>query len=60
VVTQNSVLERENDELRACFRLTPHRDNKCIKRSGNVVIKNSTNFNTIIKLDVSDISLSNI
>jgi hypothetical protein len=59
VVTQNSVLERENDELRACVRSNAHRANKRIKRSGNVVIKNSTNFNTIINSDLSDASLSN-
>jgi regulator of replication initiation timing len=59
VVTQNSVLERENNELRACIRSTSHRANKHIKRSGNVVIKNSTNFNTIINSDLSDVSLSN-
>jgi hypothetical protein len=47
VATWNSVLERENDELRACVRSNAHRANKRFKRSGNVVIKNSTNFNTL-------------
>jgi regulator of replication initiation timing len=60
VVTQNSVLERENDELRACIRSTSHRANKHIKRSKNVVIKNSTNFNTIINSDLFDASLLNL
>jgi hypothetical protein len=41
------------------FDRTSHRANKRIKRSGNVVIKNSTNFNTIINSDLSDASLSN-
>ena len=59
VVTQNSVLERENDELKACIRSNAHKANKRFKRSGNVVIKNSTNFNTIINSDLSDASLSN-
>jgi hypothetical protein len=60
VVTWNSVLERENDELKACIRSTSYRANKHLKRLGNVVIKNSTNFNTIINLDVSDVSLLNL
>jgi regulator of replication initiation timing len=59
MVAQNSVLERENDELKACVRSNTHMANKRIKRSGNVIIKNSTNFNTIINSDLSDASLSN-
>jgi hypothetical protein len=59
VVTRKSVLERENDDLISCVRLSAHKANKHIKRSGNVVIKNPTNFNTIINFDLSDTSLSN-
>jgi hypothetical protein len=59
VVTQNKVLERENDELRVCTRSTSHRANKCIKISVNVVVKKSTNFNTIINSYLSDASLLN-
>jgi hypothetical protein len=60
MVAQNSLLERENDELKACVRSNAHRENKRIKRVGNVIIKNSTNFNTIINSDLSDASLSNL
>jgi regulator of replication initiation timing len=59
VVTQNSVLERENDDLRACFQSNSHRASKHIKRSRNVVIKKFTNFNAIINSYLSDVSLSN-
>jgi regulator of replication initiation timing len=59
VITQNSVLEKENDDLRACIRSNSHRANKRFKRSGDVIIKNSTSFNAIINSDLSDVSLSN-
>jgi hypothetical protein len=60
MVAQNSVLERDNDDLRVCVRSNAHMANKRVKRSGNVIIKNSTNFNTIINFDLSDASLSKL
>jgi regulator of replication initiation timing len=57
MVTRNSVLKRENNKLRACVRSNTHMANTRIKRSQNVVIKNSTNFNTIINSYLSDTSL---
>jgi hypothetical protein len=60
VITRNSVLEKENDDLRACIRSNSHRANKRFKRLGNVIIKNSTSFNAIVNSDLSDVSLSNL
>jgi hypothetical protein len=60
MVAQNSLLERENDELKAYVQWNAHRENKRIKRVGNVIIKNSKKFNTIINSDLSDASLSNL
>jgi hypothetical protein len=44
LAAHNSLLERENQELKACT----ERVNKRPKRSGNIIIKNATNFNAII------------
>jgi hypothetical protein len=60
MVARNSLLERENEELKACVRSNADRENKRFKRAGNVIIKNATNFNTIINSDLSDASLSNL
>jgi hypothetical protein len=60
MVAQNSLLERENEELKACIRSNVDRENKRLKQAGNVIIKNETNFNTIINSDLSDASLSNL
>jgi hypothetical protein len=53
-------LERENEELKSSVQLNVDRENKRFKWAGNVIIKNSTNFNTIINSDLSDASLSNL
>ena len=55
LAAQNSLLERENQELKACTK----RLNKRPKRSGNIIIKNATNFNAIINSELYDPSLSN-
>jgi hypothetical protein len=55
LAAQNSLLERENQELKACA----DRASKRPKRSGSVIIKNATNFNAIINSELSDPSLSN-
>ena len=58
MVARNSLLEKENEELKACVRSNADRENKRFKRDGNVIIKNATNFNTIINLELSYASLS--
>jgi hypothetical protein len=55
LAARNSLLERENQELKACA----DRASKRPKRSGNIIIKNATNFNAIINSELSDPSLSN-
>jgi regulator of replication initiation timing len=60
MVAQNSLLERENEELKECIQSNADRENKRFKCVGNVIIKNATNFNTIINSDLSDASLSNL
>jgi hypothetical protein len=60
MAARNSLLERENQELKACIRSNADRASKRFKRAGNVIIKNTTNFNTIINSDLSDASLSNL
>jgi hypothetical protein len=44
LAAQNSLLERENQELKA----HTERENKRPKRSGNIIIKNTTSFKAII------------
>jgi regulator of replication initiation timing len=60
LVAHNSFLERENEELKASVRSNTDRANKRIKLSGNVIIKNSMNFNTITNSNLLDVSLCNI
>jgi hypothetical protein len=55
LAAHNSLLERENQELKACA----DRASKRPKRSGNIIIKHATNFNAIINSQLSDPSLSN-
>jgi hypothetical protein len=54
-VACNSLLEQENQELKACADWA----SKIPKRSGSVIIKNATNFNAIINSELFDPSLSN-
>jgi hypothetical protein len=58
VMTRNLVLEKENDDLRASIRSNSLRANKRFKRSGDVIIKNSTSFNVVVNSDLSDVSFS--
>jgi hypothetical protein len=60
MVARNSLLERENEELKSCVRSNANMENKRLKRVGNVIIKNAMNLNTIINSDLSDASLSNL
>jgi hypothetical protein len=55
MAARNALLEQENQELKACA----ERENKRPKRSGNIIIKNATNFNAIINSELSDPSLAN-
>jgi hypothetical protein len=59
-MARNSLLEREDEELRACVRSNVDQAIKRFKQAGNVIIKNATNFNTIINSNLSDASLSNL
>jgi hypothetical protein len=56
LVARNSLLERENQELKACAKW----ENKRPKISGNIIIKNATNFNAMINSELFDPSLSNL
>ena len=50
LVAHNALLEKENQELKACT----ERANKRPKRSGNIIIKNTTNFKAIINSELFD------
>jgi hypothetical protein len=58
VMTQNLVLEKENEDLRASIRSNSPRANKRFKRSGDVIIKNSTSFNVVVNSELSHVSFS--
>jgi hypothetical protein len=58
VITRNSILEKENGDLRASIRSNLLRANKRLKRSEDVIIKNSTSFNVVVNSDLSDVSFS--
>jgi hypothetical protein len=60
LAARNSLLERENQELKACVQSNADRASKRPKRTGSVIIKNATNFNAIINSELSDPSLSNL
>jgi hypothetical protein len=60
MAARNSLLERENQELKACVQSNADRASKRFKCTGNVIIKNATNFNAIINSELSDPSLSNL
>jgi hypothetical protein len=55
LAAHNALLEQENQELKACT----ERANKRPKRSGNIIIKNTTNFKAIINSELSDPSFAN-
>jgi len=53
LISRNSLLEQENQELKSCA----EKANKRPKRSGNLIIKNATNFNAIINSELSVLRL---
>jgi regulator of replication initiation timing len=56
VMARNLVLERENEDLRANIQQFPPKASKRFRRSGDIIIKNSTNFNAVINLELSHVS----
>jgi hypothetical protein len=56
LVAHNSLLERENQDLKA----HTERENKRFKRSGNIIIKNTTSFKAIINLELYDPSFATL
>jgi hypothetical protein len=55
LATQNSLLEQENFDLKAHI----ERESKRSKKSGNIIIKNTTSFKAIINYELSEPSLAN-
>jgi hypothetical protein len=55
LTAQNDLLKQENLDLKA----HTERENKRIKRAGNIIIKNTTSFKEIINSELSDPSLAN-
>ena len=51
---------RENKDLRASIQQFPPKDGKRFKRSGDIIIKNSTNLKIIINLELSHVSFSKV
>jgi regulator of replication initiation timing len=60
IMARNLVLERENEDLRASIQQFPPKDGKRFKRSGDIIIKNSTNLNIVINLELSHVSFSKV
>jgi hypothetical protein len=54
------VLERENVDLRANVQQTSPRATKRINKSGDIVIKDSSNFKAVMNSKLSDASFSNV
>jgi len=57
---KNRDLERENWDLSAELQQTLPQENKRFKKSGDIVIKNSTNINVVMSLDMCESSFSNV
>jgi hypothetical protein len=55
LTAQNDLLRQENLDLKVHAERKP----KCIKKSGNIVIKNATSVKAIINSELSDPSLVN-
>jgi hypothetical protein len=60
VMARNLALEKENEDLRASIQLVSPRANKRFRRSGDIIIKNSTNFNVVINSELSHVSFSKV
>jgi hypothetical protein len=60
VMARNLALEKENEDLRANIRSNSPRANKRFRRSGDVIIKNSTNFNVVVNSELSHVSFSKV
>ena len=59
-LVKNRNLERENWDLKVEEQETLPRENKRFKKSGDIVIKNSTNMNVVMSLDMYEASFSNV
>jgi hypothetical protein len=60
VMRQNRELERDNRELRFEMKQSVPRENKKPRKSGDIIIKNSTNVNAIMGSDMHKSSFSNV
>jgi regulator of replication initiation timing len=60
VLARNRDLERENLDLRADLQNNPPRANKRSKKSGDIIIKHSTNVNDVMNSEMHDSSFSNV
>jgi hypothetical protein len=57
VMARNLALEKENEDLiELAYDQNSPRANKRFRRSGDVIIKNSTNFNVVINSELSHVS----
>jgi hypothetical protein len=57
---QNRDLERENRELRFEIQQSVPRENKKPRKYGDIIIKNSTNVNAIMRSEMHESSFSNV
>jgi hypothetical protein len=60
VLARNIVLERENLDLRASVQQTSPRASKRSRKSGDIIIKNSSNINVVMNSKLPDSSFSNV
>ena len=60
MLARNIYLERENSDLRANMQQTSPRENKRSKKSGDIIIKHSSNVNAVMNLEIPDSSFSNV
>jgi hypothetical protein len=60
MLMQNRDLERENWDLRSELQRIPPRENKRFRKSGDIIIKHSTNINVVMSSEMHDSSFSNV
>jgi hypothetical protein len=60
MLMQNRDLERENRDFISELQQTLPQANKRFRKSGDIIIKNSTNINVVMSSEMHDSSFSNV